>query len=215
MGASCSEILSPDITDHELEVNSPGDSTFTSNSSVTFWWEDDVDIEQYEFRVTYGPIGSQSLVVDTTLLTNSFTRSLTSDQAYSWQVRGKNEGSVTPWVYRTIFIDETEPDKATATAWDGDTMISGNSATLTWYSTDFPLGGVAYPVADSLLLYRRNDSTTVGGKWYIEAGEAKEFSLSSTAPSPMNGPGTYYWKIVSIDKAGNRRASDLFRFSVQ
>lgn len=213
--ASCSEILSPDIAHKALILHSPADSLYTSANPVTFWWEKDPDIEQYEFRITHLTSGSLTLVLDTAFVAHTYTHTFTQDHVYQWQVRGKNEGSETPWHIRTLYLDRTQPDKATATHMHGDTLHPGTTQSLLWYSTDYPLGGTTYPVADSLYLYRKHDSTTIGARWYFAPTDVKSLPITATSPTPLNGPGTYYWRIITIDHAGNRRASDQFHFVVQ
>jgi hypothetical protein len=213
--SSCTEIFSPDITDHSLIVNSPSDSLYTSANTIAFWWEKDIDIEQYEFRLTYTTSGNLNLLLDTAFVGNTYNYAFASDNAYHWQVRGKNEGSETVWIERELFVDRTSPDKATATHMNGDTLATGATDTLQWFSADFPLNGTNHPVTDSLILYRKNDSLTIGGKWYFTATDPRMFQITATSPSPLNGPGTYYWRIVTIDKAGNRQTSDRFQFVVQ
>jgi hypothetical protein len=211
----CTEILSPDITTHTLTLNSPNDSLYTAASTLTFWWEKDPDIEHYQLRITTQTSGSLTLIQDTTLVANTYSHAFTQDNAYTWQVRGVNEGSETDWHTGTLYIDQTTPDKATATHMHGDTLQSGNTATLEWYSTDYPLAGTTYPVKDSLYLYRKNDSTEIAAKWYYNTIDPRTLAITATTPSPMNGPGTYYWRIITIDQAGNRQSSDQFRFTVQ
>ena len=213
--ASCSEILSPDITDKSITVNSPVDSLYTGLGVVTFWWEKEDAIEKYEFRITNGSGGNINLVLDTSLIENSLAHAFFQDDVYHWQVRGKNEGSATDWIARDIFIDGTSPDKATAISFNDDTLLVGEIGSLAWYSSDYPLDGAIYPTTDSLYLYRKNDSVTIGAKFYFQENDPRDLPIASTAPSPLNGTGKYYWRVVTIDKAGNRQISDQFHFWVQ
>ncbi len=212
--ASCSEFLSPDITQKAIVLNSPADSLYTT-SSISFWWEKDPDIAQYQLRITKAAVGNLTLYVDTTLLTNAISYTFPQDAAYQWQLRGVNEGSVTAWTPRIFIIDHTAPDKATASQLDGDTIAPGATALLQWYSTDLPIDGIAYPVSDSLLLYRKNDSVTIGSRLYFGGSVPRSLPITATSPSPLNGPGTYYWRVVTVDRAGNRKTSDQFHFTVQ
>jgi hypothetical protein len=211
--ASCSEFLSPDITNKVIVLNSPADSLYTA-SNINFWWEKDTDIAQYQLRVTTATAGNLLLRVDTTLVTNTISYNFAQDAAYQWQLRGVNEGSVTAWTQRTFIIDRTAPDKATASQLDGDTIATGTTAFMQWYSTDLPIDGITYPVSDSLILYRKNDSITIGSRLYFSASAPRSLPITATSPAPLNGPGTYYWRVVTMDRAGNRKTSDQFQFTV-
>jgi hypothetical protein len=215
LSASCSEILSPDISNTTITVNSPVDSLYTAETAISFWWEKDTDIEQYQLRITTAGSGNVTLLADTTLAANTVSYTFSQDNAYRWQLRGVNEGSETAWQEGLFFTDYTSPDKATALHLDGDTIATGATDSLQWYSVDYPIAGVTYPVADSLLLYRKNDSVTVGARYYFGIQAARSIAISATAPTPLNGPGKYYWKVVTIDNAGNRKQSDQFQFVVQ
>lgn len=213
--SGCSEFLSPDITSASITLNSPPDSLYTRDNAVTFWWEPDADIERFQLRITQQSGGSINLVFDTIFNDNSLALSFPDDQVYTWQLRGVNEGSQSAWIQRTLFIDRTRPEKATATHLDGDTIPAGATDSLAWYSADFPLAGARYPVGDSLVIFRKNDPTTVGARYYFAVGAPRVQAVSATAPSPFNGPGRYYWQVVSFDLAGNRQVSDQFQFVIQ
>lgn len=212
---SCSEILSPDIQLHTIAINSPSDSLYTSNNKVFFWWENDPDIEQYEFRITYFDNGNLILLLDSVTLDNKIEVDFAQEGIFDWQVRGVNEGSETNWIKQSLLIDRTAPDRATALAFDGDTLYAGLNDSLSWYSSDFQLNGITFPVQDSLLLYRKNDSITIASRVFFSEGSHRKFGISANSPSPLNGPGVYYWRIVSIDRANNRQTSNQFHFVVQ
>lgn len=213
--SACSEFISPDISSKSILLHSPADSLFTSSETISFWWEKDDAIERYHLRITSGPSTNVTLVLDTLMVTNTLSLSFTPDVAYNWEVYGKNEGSETPHISRHFFIDQTTPEKATAAGLDGDTISGGSPDTLRWLSNDYPLSGTSFPVADSLIVYRRNDSATVGAKYFFADSLPKQLAFSSTNPAPFNGSGTYYWRVLTIDRAGNKKMSDYFRFVIQ
>ncbi len=212
---ACSEILSPDISGKQITILSPSDSLFTSESSINFWWEKEELIEQYNFRMTYLSNGNLNLVMDTNMVSNSISVPALGDEIYYWQVQGENEGSETPWEVRTLIVDQTAPDKANAIHLNGDTLFSGMTDSLQWQSADYPIGGSSYPVSDSLILYRKNDSLTVGSSIFFEENDARKLVITANSPSPINGSGKYFWRVISIDRAGNRQTSDQFYFIVQ
>ncbi|MEM7036793.1 MAG: hypothetical protein AAF570_07435 [Bacteroidota bacterium] len=213
--SSCTEIISPDISGETLTILSPVDSLHTDDTDISFWWELSEDVEQYQLRLTSGNTGNISLLLDTLMTANAVVFTLDPDHVYNWQLRGKNEGSETVWETGTFILDQTSPDKATALRMNGDTLNTGATDTIQWQSVDFPIDNLALPVRDSLILYRKNDSTTVGARIFFGEYEARELPITSTSPTPLNGAGTYYWKVVSTDRAGNRNESAQFKFTVQ
>ena len=210
----CHEIFSPDIEGRVLDTYSPADSLFSAVGEVSFWWEDDGDVEAYALEVTRGPSGNRLLMVDTLLAVNSISYLFEEEDLYTWQVRGENAGSDSEWSGGTFYLDLTPPEKALALSFEDDTLGAGLSGTLTWSSLDLPLAGQRFPTTDSLRIYRRNDSLTLGARYFFDESAPREFDLSPTSPLPFNGPGTYHWQVISFDRAGNRSSSDLFRITL-
>lgn len=215
LGWGCQEIVSPDISNLQLTINSPADSLYTAEQTISFWWEADADVEQYQFRITEGVNGNVFLVLDTLMANNQLGLTFAGEGIFDWQLRGVNSGTESAWQSRSFILDRTAPDKATALNMDGDVLIGPASDSLVWASTDLAVSSRTFPTRDSLLIYRRNDSTTVGAKYFFGEEDTRSLTITSSSPAPMNGVGFYYWQVITFDRAGNRKASDLFRFEVQ
>lgn len=210
--SSCSEILSADIGEDSVIVNSPADSFYTQNTSILFWWEENRDIEAYRFQLAHPDFASPDELTDTSLFALKLTLTL-GEGRHTWRIQGDNESSETPFVTRTLFVDLSDPDKATATHLDGDTLAVGDADSLRWTSRDQPLDGVRYDVADSVYLSLVNDSTRFLEPAFIDFGEAKVYPAEDATGSL--GSGKYYWYLITVDQAGNTRKSNLFSFLVQ
>lgn len=215
LGLGCTEIFSPDIADATIEVQSPADSLYTAGEEIAFWWEPDSDIEQYQLRITQGAAGNVQLLLDTTFLPNSATYSFAEEGRYNWQLRGVNAGSESEWQPRSFTIDRTKPEKATAISFDLDSLPPNGSGSLRWASTDLPVDGLLLPVADTLRIYRRNDSSTLGARYYYPPAAVKSLAFDANGPAPFTGPGDYEWEVVTIDAAGNANTSRRFSFTIQ
>lgn len=211
-GSGCSEILSADISGDSVVVLSPGDSLFTTKTSILFWWEENRDIERFHFQLANPDFDAPDELLDTAITGQKLTRLLTEGKNV-WRVKGDNEGSETPYITRTLFIDNDDPDKATATALDGDTISASSVDTLRWSSRDQPISGYRYPVADSVFLSLVNDSTRFNEAVFVDYNEPHQWPASD-AGSPLTA-GKYYWYLITLDKAGNTRKSDLFFFLVK
>ena len=211
-GTGCSEILSADISQDSVVVLGPADSTFTQSASVLLWWEENRDIEQYRLQVANPTFDAPSQLIDTTLIAQTLTLSLEPGQN-TWRIKGVNEGSETEFVTRVVFVDQSDPDKATATHLDGDTIAVGDPDSLRWTSRDQPIEGIRYPVADSVFLSLVNDSTR------FQDGVLLDFGQGGTHPAEddagLLASGKYWWYVVTMDKAGNTRKSNLFSFVIQ
>lgn len=215
LGAGCTEIFSPDIGNQSIQLNSPADSLYSSETEVSFWWEQDSDIESYALRITQGNAGNLSLLVDTTLTTNAIEYSFTDEGIYQWQVQGVNNGSETAWSDRSFILDFTLPEKALALTYLDDTLLPGDTDALQWSSLDLPIDGTLFPTTDSIRLYRRNDSTSIGARYFFDEDDARSLDFNATSPLPFNGSGTYHWQVVTFDRAGNEKLSDFFKITIQ
>lgn len=211
----CQEIFSTDITGREVSVNGPADSLFTSDELVQFWWEADPDIEKYELQLASPDFNTGILVFDTLLLDNVTNIWFDPDWAYTWRLRGVNEGSESDWTTGTFFVDQTAPNKATALSMDGDTLAIGATDTLRWQARDLPLNDMAaaFEVRDSLYVSRVNDSTEFVIQLANALGDAQA-RLIGGADIPTSDPGDYWWRVVTIDRAGNRAESALFHYYI-
>lgn len=211
----CREIISPDVSGVNLTVNSPADSLYTAEQTLSFWWEADADAEQYQLRITKGTNGNVFLLVDTMMLGNETSYSFADEGLYEWEIRVVNAGSESPWQPYSFAIDRSAPEKASALTFDGDTLSTSGTGILRWESSDVPLDNLLFPTRDSLLLYRRNDSTEVGARLFFDETAPREQAISSSSPNPINGVGEYFWQVVTFDRAGNRKTSDLFQFEIR
>lgn len=103
---SCTEFLSPQVSDHSLVINSPSDSLITNQELITFWWEEDSDAEAYRLQVISPDFSNPQYVFDTLVLDTQVQKSF-PDNSYSWRIRIENEGSQSDWQERSFTIDST------------------------------------------------------------------------------------------------------------
>jgi hypothetical protein len=212
LGTGCSEILSADISQDSVVVLGPSDSIFTQTPSVLFWWEENRDIEKYRFQVANPTFDNPVTLADTTVIAQMLTMSLEPGQNI-WRIKGVNEGSETVYIIRVLFVDQSAPDKATATHLDGDTIAVGDADSLRWTSRDQPIEGIRYPVADSVYLSLVNDSTRYQEGALVNFGESRAYPAEDGGG--LLASGKYWWYLVTVDKAGNTRRSNTFSFVVQ
>lgn len=105
-GISCTEFLSPQVSDHVLVINSPTDSLTTNQELITFWWEEDSDAEAYRLQVISPNFDNPQYVFDTVLGSTQLQKSF-PDNTYSWRIRIENEGSMSDWQKRSFTVDST------------------------------------------------------------------------------------------------------------
>jgi hypothetical protein len=211
--SGCSEIFSADIADEVPVINGPADSLFTDSKTVSFWWEEIEKVEKYEFQAVTPDFLNPTLVFDTLMVATNFNVSFATEGIYAWRMRGKNEGSETEWVERMFVIDLTAPYLPSSPNHHQDTLSATAVDSLTWSSADAPIDGTAFSVKDSVYISRANDSLTHLLEYYIPVGQPSFVELDVL--NDLEGPGTYFWNVVTADRAGNRRVGVQYKFVVQ
>jgi len=213
--SGCDEIFSPDISLNQIEVIAPADSLYTSREDINFWWEEDSDVESFRLRIWEIDQLNRLPVLDSSLSNNRNTLQVNPNRQYWWEVRGENEGSESLWTEGSLVIDTEAPQKAAALSLNGDSLNQAGPDTLLWRSQDLSIPGAnrQFPVSDSVYLSARDDSSRFVFSAFWEAGEAKLWPIRNP-DVPLSGPGRFYWKVVTFDKAGNRQSSDVFHFDI-
>lgn len=107
---SCAELgfFEKDLNNKQIILNSPPDSLQTVVSTQTFWWEEVDGATKYRLQIVHPNfLMPLQLVLDSTITQLSFDYTLIPGKTYQWRVRAENESSETPYVTRTLFVNDT------------------------------------------------------------------------------------------------------------
>lgn len=215
--SGCTEFFTKDISETEIQINSPADSLYTSQDEVTFWWETNSDIEKYRLQVVSPGFDNPSLIFDT--LFSDHILFLTTDEGrYLWRLRGENEGSQSEYQTRSFVIDKTPPLVPTLT-YPGDNQVLGASSDdlkLQWQSQDPPINDVSFALRDSVYLFEEKSGNVSLLKGYQDTSQGNnELSIGAAIPTISAGDTlSFQWQVRSIDEAGNRTESGMKSFRV-
>jgi len=103
--AACKDIIKDDLSNTQLQIQTPPDNFRTNNFSVTFIWNQLNDAEYYHLQIAIPRFDSmQQLLLDTLVSTTNYTFTLNPGK-YQWRIRAENSGSSTGYITRTIFVD--------------------------------------------------------------------------------------------------------------
>lgn len=104
---ACSDVFETDISEKQMGLLTPTDQLITQELQHTFWWEELEAATSYQLQIVSPNWEAlESLVLDTTISANQFSLRL-DPGTYTWQLRGLNASSETPWSSRTLQIDST------------------------------------------------------------------------------------------------------------
>jgi len=181
----------------QVVLISPVANFATNQLTQAFKWYELYNADDYRFEIR-SPDWNGSLVynpVITAYDTISFTL---PEGSYTWGVQAQNVTSSSQFSTRTLIIDNTNPNIPTlqspvngATVYDSTLT---NSTIIFRWKRGYDSGSTIH---DSL--YLAKDSI------FSIANTELAISLTDTTYSyPMQTTGTYYWKVKSIDAAGNK-----------
>lgn len=171
-----------------ITLLSPGVDYITNQDSITLIWDSLYLADNYQVEI-YENIFGSILVGLPKLVTEHQYGVKLYEGVFEWGVQGRNANSSTLFSTRKLTIDTTSPSQPTLIYPPKDTATLSNAYhTFTWSS---PVdAGTA--LSDKLYFY--TDSTLA---------PFTTISPLTTNHSDSLGSGTYYWRVQSIDAAGN------------
>lgn len=104
---SCEEIIEfVDISNENVVVLAPTDTSTLTITDINFSWEDVEDAEQYKLQIATPNFESANqIVLDTTITTTNFNQNLEQGN-YEWRVRAENSDYQTAYSIQSFTIEE-------------------------------------------------------------------------------------------------------------
>ncbi|MEL7535194.1 MAG: hypothetical protein AAFN10_28100 [Bacteroidota bacterium] len=208
---SCTEFLSPDISEEAIEINSPRDSLYANNTELTFWWEEAKDIENYRLQIVQPDFENPIVILDS-LLADTRISLILGEGHYSWRIRGENESSDSPYQLYQFSLDQSAPEQASLLAPIEASTQSKDDVLLRWDSQDQAIEGKIAAVSDSITVYNSSDNELI----VRQSREDQSWQIEALMPSVPQGDSLKIcWWVRSQDPAGNASVSDTFSFYIK
>lgn len=176
--------------------------TATASSTVSFSWNGMNGATLYRVEIT-NTISGANVVATTTTLAN-YTTTL-AQGTYEFRVRAENSASFTAWATRIFSVDQVAPTTPVLVFPADDAFYASapSSIVFDWSSsTD----------ANTDSLEISTDSTFASGIMLQVSLSASQGSYTWNA---VQASTTYFWRVRSIDLAGNRsNYTSAFKFIV-
>jgi hypothetical protein len=100
---SCAEVFEKSLDNEKIVLIAPADSIIVNDSAEVFYWQPVEASTGYELQIVSPKFDSlANLVMDTTILSNTFPLVLDSGQ-YQWRVRAFNASSTTSFTSARTF----------------------------------------------------------------------------------------------------------------
>lgn len=187
-----------DLTTISLQLYSPADQSYTNDSTPTFAWQNLYNATSYTFQVLEGSNLKYTTTVTNDSLTVPFISFASQEGWYTWQVRANNQFSSSANSKRTLYFDFTKPNAAILLNPPHGSVHGDSSITFTWkHGSDN-----GSPLTDSFQV------SVDSSNWNtLKAG----FLVSDSTATDSLGTGTYYWRVRTLDKAGNKAPYSTIR----
>lgn len=178
------------ISSQQVILSAPVDNYITNNDNITFSWNtvlnaDDYLIEIHENtwggNLTFGPQITTGISYNTTMQEGTIV----------WGVQARNSTSNTSTAFstRTMTIDTTSPEVVTLVLPANNTMLNDTYNTFSW-TQGFNAGTT---LTETIFFYSDAGATNL----------VKSAQATGTSHQDSLGVGIYYWRVQSIDAAGN------------
>ena len=183
------------LTGQTLQLTLPFAGAVTNASLVSFSWTDLPMAQHYKLHLSPNPRTGGPAALDTVVGNASAVsiRLPRTSQVYQWKVKAVNTRSFTESVTRTMEIDVTPPSAPALVSPLASTTFLALPVTFSWARS------AADAIRDSLFVYEANQTIRMAG--FPRLGNGTSFSLNT--PTFPYIPGTYYWAMRSVDRAGN------------
>ncbi|MFI5203876.1 MAG: hypothetical protein ACHQF2_05215 [Flavobacteriales bacterium] len=181
-----------DLTGQQIILLGPANDYADSNSTTTFNWYGLYNATQYTWTLkNYTGTFTGSVAMPDQTVTDTFvTVSSITEGRYDWGIRAENGFSNSNYTYRSIWIDLTNPGTPSLTSPVTSYSYPSNQFSLAWAR----VADSGSPLYDSVLIYSDSGLSNLVKSLY---------SASQTWIDTLSA-GTYYWRVRTIDKAGNK-----------
>ncbi len=178
-------------------LQSPSNGLYVNNTfNNLFQWGAVNGATSYEYSIRMGNSFQTGTIIETqnNISTNNYTVSNTlTEGEYHWGVKAfLSGGSETPYSTSMLYVDTTDPNVPTLSSPADFSFLSQGSITFSWGNGTDP-GTINAPVSSTIEI-----ATDAGFSNIIYAN-----SLSATTDIAALNSGTYYWRVMNSDDAGN------------
>ena len=195
-----------DLSGQEVILYNPENNSATNQTSLTFTWEKIYNATEYNIKIKKGDWDTGSNILNELIEDDSYTQEDFTEGTYYWGVQAKNNNSATnfdPWEF---IVDLTAPHKPTLITPIHEDTTSTN-VSFSWERPD-ESGSI---ITDSL--YVSIDSNFEGD--HEIAISRTVTSYSTTFDVASGSSKKYYWRVRSIDAAGNNSDNSISEFTIK
>ena len=152
---------------------------------------------------------SNSSVAETANVTKDNSLTLTLDSAYYWRVMSYDQYDNSSFSeIRTFTIDTIPPTEINLTFPDNETNSTDSTPAASWQET-IEINFDNYTIEFS----NSSDFLTINFS-FSNVGAVSNNSFSNWNSTEILSSGTWYWRVIAYDKAGNLNQTEAFTYNV-
>ena len=191
---------SPSLTEQEVVLISPVDFGFKKDTSIFFKWYALSMAENYILEIRSNNWQGSLVYPKITTSYDTMTLSL-QEGVYQWGVMAQNEISTTEFSIRNLTIDTKNPYEPILSSPIDSTVYNKKTIEFSWIH---PTPEDENFLLDTLIV--SSDSLFhSSGIVFSKGVSEKKYSVD------INSNGKYFWRVKSIDKAGNHSEWSIVR----
>jgi hypothetical protein len=180
---------SNDLTRQKVQLVSPHDGKITNSTDISFVWDALYNADNYQIAIYKGSWEGEMVVAPVSVDGTSYEGTL-SEGTFFWGVQAQNQTSETSYTIQSMVIDQTPPNVPVLTSPENNSTVTSTSVQFAWKSSDSG-SGIAQ---DTVKIYSDGSLSTL---------EKAVASSDQQATIDLTDRKTYYWTVLSVDKAGN------------
>ncbi|GET24702.1 hypothetical protein [Prolixibacter sp. NT017] len=180
---------SDDLTRQKVQLVSPHDAKITNSTDISFVWDALYNADNYQIAIYKGSWEGETVVAPVSVDGTSYEGTL-SEGTFFWGVQAQNQTSETSYTIQSMVIDQTPPNVPVLTSPENNATVASTSVQFAWNSSDSG-SGIAQ---DTVKVYSDKNLSTL-----VDAVASSDQQAQITLADRT----TYYWTVLSVDKAGN------------
>lgn len=200
---------SDDLTNQVVILSSPYTNYFTNATTFMVTWQDLAPADSYDLEI-YNVTSGNIIVYQQQNITNTFlsipSTSIVSEAEYQWKVKAKNATSETVFSNRTFKIDRTVPNQPQLTLPNNNSTQLANQVINFSWNTIADSGVIQSSVSYVIEISNSNTFSSI-----VQSSNVSNSTIQLT----FSNIGDYYWRVKSVDSAGNISSySAVYKFTL-
>nr|WP_321234623.1 hypothetical protein [uncultured Psychroserpens sp.] len=188
--------ISEDLTNQNVILLTPSNNFYTNDTNIILTWTSISSANDYSLDVIKNNGGQETVLQEVNLVDTNFTlptNIFDEDAEYLWKIKALNATSETSFSERTIFIDREVPGQPSLVSPSNLEAFSDATIDFNW-TIGSDSGNIQSTRTNTLEI-----STDINFGTLLLSEDLENNSYQYT----FSDLGTYYWRVIIFDAAGN------------